>query len=93
MNDMHIDINVGMFYSELIMFFIIVAAATIYKAGAKEVSQLDLVAIAEVLRPLAGDAAYFLFILGIVGIGILAVPVSGIVGLVSTRKMHTRITS
>jgi len=76
MNDMHLDINVGMFYSELIMFFIIVAsAATIYKAGAKDVSQLDLAAIAEVLRPLAGDAAYFLFTLGIVGIGLLAIPV------------------
>ena len=76
MNDMHIDINVGMFYSELIMFFIIVAsAATIYKAGAKDVSQLDLAAIAEVLRPLAGDAAYLLFTLGIVGIGLLAIPV------------------
>ena len=76
MNDMHIDVNVGMFYSELIMFFIIVAsAATIYKAGAKDVSQLDLAAIAEVLRPLAGDAAYLLFTLGIVGIGLLAIPV------------------
>lgn len=47
MNDMLIDTNVGIFYSELIMFFIIVAsAATIYKAGAKNVSQLDLAAIA-----------------------------------------------
>ena len=76
MNDMHIDTNVGMFYSELIMFFIIVAtAATIYKAGAKDVSQLDLAAIAEILRPLAGNAAYLLFTLGIVGIGLLAIPV------------------
>ena len=70
MDDMHIDADVGMFYSELIMFCIIVAAAaTIYKAGAKDVSQLDLAAIAEVLRPLAGDAASFLFTLGIPGIG------------------------
>jgi NRAMP (natural resistance-associated macrophage protein)-like metal ion transporter len=75
-NDMHIDINVGMFYSELIMFFIIVStAATIYKAGAKDVGQLDLAGIAQVLRPLAGDAAYLLFTLGIVGIGLLAIPV------------------
>jgi NRAMP (natural resistance-associated macrophage protein)-like metal ion transporter len=75
-NDMHIDINVGMFYSELIMFFIIVStASTIYKAGAKDVGQLDLAGIAEVLRPLAGDAAYLLFTLGIVGIGLLAIPV------------------
>jgi Mn2+/Fe2+ NRAMP family transporter len=76
MNDMQIDINVGMFYSELIMFFIIVStASTIYKAGAKDVGQLDLAGIAQVLRPLAGDAAYLLFTLGIVGIGLLAIPV------------------
>jgi len=76
MNDMHIDINVGMFYSELIMFFIIVStASTIYQAGAKDVAQLDLAGIAQVLRPLAGDAAYLLFTLGIVGIGFLAIPV------------------
>jgi NRAMP (natural resistance-associated macrophage protein)-like metal ion transporter len=75
-NDMQIDINVGMFYSELIMFFIIVStASTIYKAGAKDVGQLDLAGIAQVLRPLAGDAAYLLFTLGIVGIGLLAIPV------------------
>ncbi len=75
-NDMHIDINVGMFYSELIMFFIIVStASTIYKAGAKDLGQLDLAGIAQVLRPLAGDAAYLLFTLGIVGIGLLAIPV------------------
>jgi len=74
--DMHIDINVGMFYYNLIMFFIIVStASTIYKAGAKDVGQLDLAGIAEVLRPLAGDAAYLLFTLGIVGIGLLAIPV------------------
>jgi NRAMP (natural resistance-associated macrophage protein)-like metal ion transporter len=76
MNDMHIDINVGMFYSELIMFFIIVStASTIYQAGARDVAQLDLAGIAQVLRPLAGDAAYLLFTIGIVGIGLLAIPV------------------
>jgi NRAMP (natural resistance-associated macrophage protein)-like metal ion transporter len=76
MNDMHIDINVGMFYSELIMFFIIVStASTIFGAGAKNLGQLDLAGIAQVLRPLAGDAAYLLFTFGIVGIGLLAIPV------------------
>ena len=75
-NEMQIDINVGMFYSELIMFFIIVStASTIFKAGAKNVGQLDLAGIAQVLRPLAGNAAYLLFTVGIVGIGLLAVPV------------------
>jgi NRAMP (natural resistance-associated macrophage protein)-like metal ion transporter len=76
MTDMRIDTNVGMFYSELIMFFVIVSAAsTIHRAGAKNVGQLDLAGIAQVLRPLAGDAAYLLFTLGIVGIGLLAIPV------------------
>ena len=52
------EFGLGMFYSELIMFFIIVStASTIYKAGAKDVGQLDLAGIAQVLRPLAGDAA------------------------------------
>ena len=76
MTDMRIDTNVGMFYSELIMFFVIVStASTIHRAGAKNVGQLDLAGIAQVLRPLAGDAAYLLFTLGIVGIGLLAIPV------------------
>ncbi|MDQ6695203.1 MAG: divalent metal cation transporter, partial [Chloroflexota bacterium] len=69
-------VNVGMFYSELIMFFIIVStASTVYQSGAKNVGQLDLAGIAQVLRPLAGDAAFLLFTLGIVGIGLLAIPV------------------
>jgi NRAMP (natural resistance-associated macrophage protein)-like metal ion transporter len=76
MTDMRIDTNVGMFYSELIMFFVIVSAAsTIHREGAQNVGQLDLAGIAQVLRPVAGDAAYLLFTLGIVGIGLLAIPV------------------
>ncbi len=76
LSDMHIDVNVGMFYSELIMFFIIVStASTLYQSGAKNVGQLDLAGIAQVLRPLAGDAAFLLFTMGIVGIGLLAIPV------------------
>jgi Mn2+/Fe2+ NRAMP family transporter len=50
-------------------------ASTIHKVGAKELGQLDLAGIAQVLRPLAGDAAYLLFTFGIVGIGLLAIPV------------------
>lgn len=75
--DMYIDVNVGMFYSASIMFFIITAAAaTLYSQGAiTDVSQLGLDQLASVLRPLVGDTAFFLFAVGIIGIGLLAVPV------------------
>ena len=65
-----------MFYAEPIFFFIVVStASTIFQAGAKDLGELDLASIAQVLRPLAGDAAYLLFTIGIVGIGLLAIPV------------------
>ena len=74
---MYIDVNVGMFYSELIMFFIIIAtAATLFHNGTvQDVSQLSLQQLANVLRPLVGDTAFLLFTIGIVGIGMLAIPV------------------
>ncbi|MBU6389885.1 Nramp family divalent metal transporter [Patescibacteria group bacterium] len=75
--DMHIDVNVGMFYSELIMFFIITAtAATIFSQHAvTNVTDLTLTQLANVLRPLVGDTAFLLFNLGVLGVGLLAVPV------------------
>ncbi len=75
--DMYIDVNVGMFYSELIMFFIITStAATLYAQGSvTSVSDLTLDQLASVLRPLVGDTAFWLFTLGVVGVGLLAVPV------------------
>ena len=75
--NMYIDVNVGMFYSELIMFFIILATATtIFKAGViTNVSDLSLDQLANVLRPLVGDTAFLLFAVGIIGVGMLAIPV------------------
>lgn len=75
--DMRIDVNAGMFYSQLIMFFIIVSTAgNLYTGGmVKDVSQLTLEQLANVLRPLVGDTAFLLFALGIVGVGLLAIPV------------------
>jgi NRAMP (natural resistance-associated macrophage protein)-like metal ion transporter len=77
MKDMYIDVNVGMFYSSLIMFFIItVTAANLYSSGTiANVNDIQLDQLASVLRPLVGDTAYFLFAIGIIGIGMLAVPV------------------
>jgi Mn2+/Fe2+ NRAMP family transporter len=68
------DVATGMFASNAVMYFIIVtAAATLHRAGATTISTAR--EAAEALRPLAGDAAYWLFALGIIGTGILAVPV------------------
>lgn len=68
------DTTVGMFFSQLVMFFIIATTAgTLFAAG---VHNIDTAAsAAEALRPLAGDFAFLLFAAGIVGTGILAIPV------------------
>ena len=68
------DVMAGMGFSNLIMYFIIMTtAATLHARGITGVSTAR--QAAEALRPIAGDAAYLLFTLGIVGTGMLAVPV------------------
>ncbi|TPM56947.1 divalent metal cation transporter [Mesorhizobium sp. B2-2-4] len=68
------DILIGMIFSNLIMYFIILSTgSTLYEAGH---TQIETAAqAAEVLRPLAGDAAGILFAAGVIGVGFLAVPV------------------
>ncbi len=69
----HGDANTGAIYSNLVMFFIIVtSASTIGAHGGHIATAQD---AAEALRPLAGNFAFALFTLGIVGTGLLAVPV------------------
>jgi NRAMP (natural resistance-associated macrophage protein)-like metal ion transporter len=71
---MHADVNTGMIYSNLVAFFIIVTtAATLNAHGITNISTAQQAALA--LRPLAGRFAELLFALGMVGTGILAVPV------------------
>lgn len=71
---MRADTVVGMVFSNLIMFFIMVTtAATLGPAGIREIGSAQ--QAAEALRPLAGDFAYLLFATGIIGTGLLAVPV------------------
>ena len=68
------DTVVGMFFSQIIMFFIIVTtAATLHASGITTIQTAS--QAAEALRPLAGDLAYLLFAVGIIGTGLLAVPV------------------
>jgi NRAMP (natural resistance-associated macrophage protein)-like metal ion transporter len=68
------DTVVGMFFSQVIMFFIIVTTAATLHAGGITTIQTASQA-AEALRPLAGDLAYLLFAAGIIGTGLLAIPV------------------
>ena len=64
----------GMLFSNLIMYFIILTtAATLHAHGKTVISTAQDAAGA--LRPLAGDGAYWLFSLGLIGAGMLGVPV------------------
>jgi len=69
-----IDVLTGMFASNLIMYFIILTtAATLHVHGVTHIDTAK--QAAEALRPLAGGAAYWLFAIGLIGTGMLGVPV------------------
>jgi NRAMP (natural resistance-associated macrophage protein)-like metal ion transporter len=69
-----IDTIAGMFFSNFIMYFIILTtAATLNAHGQMNITTAR--QAAEALRPLAGNAAYLLFTLGLIGTGMLGVPV------------------
>jgi Mn2+/Fe2+ NRAMP family transporter len=71
--DRRIDVGVGTFFSNLVMFFIILTTAlTLHRHGIVTINTTQEAATA--LRPLAGNYAYFLYTLGIVGTGLLAIP-------------------
>ncbi|HEV3063041.1 MAG TPA: divalent metal cation transporter [Vicinamibacterales bacterium] len=68
------DVATGMFASNAIMYFIILTtAATLHAHGRNTIETAQ--QAAEALRPLAGAGAYWLFTLGLIGTGMLAVPV------------------
>ena len=68
------DVVTGMFFSNLIMYFIILTtAATLHAHGKTTITTAR--DAAEALRPLAGNGAYWLFSLGLIGAGMLGVPV------------------
>jgi NRAMP (natural resistance-associated macrophage protein)-like metal ion transporter len=68
------DTITGMLFSNVVMYFIILASgATLFKAGKNDIqSATD---AAQALRPLAGDGAYILLAIGLIGAGFLAVPI------------------
>jgi NRAMP (natural resistance-associated macrophage protein)-like metal ion transporter len=84
------DVLTGMAFSNAIMFFIILATgATLYASGHQHIETAR--QAAEALRPLAGEGAYFLFALGLIGTGMLGVPVlAGSAAYAVTEALHWR---
>ena len=71
---MRTDVWSGMFFSNLVMFFIIATCgAILFPNGITSITTAA--QAAEALRPFAGDWAYGLFAIGIIGIGMLSIPV------------------
>lgn len=69
-----LDVNLGMFLSTLVMYFIILTtASTLHASGTVQIESA--VQAAKALEPLAGDFAKWLFALGLIGTGCLAVPI------------------
>jgi len=74
LRELRSDVVSGMFFSVLIMYFILLtASATLNAQGVTTIATAK--QAAEALRPLAGDGAYLLFSVGLIGAGMLGVPV------------------
>lgn len=73
-HEMKEDVDFGMSFSGLVMFFIILTTGTVlYNSGIHEINTVE--QAAKALKPLAGNAAYLLFAIGVIGTGLLAIPV------------------
>jgi len=84
------DVVTGMALSNAVMYFIILATgATLYASGHHDIENAR--QAAEALRPLAGDGAYVLFALGLIGTGMLGIPVlAGSAAYGVTEGLHWR---
>ena len=73
-NEMKQDVDFGMSFSGLVMFFIILTTGTVlYQGGVRQIDTVE--QAAQALKPLAGNLAYLLFAIGVIGTGLLAIPV------------------
>jgi Mn2+ and Fe2+ transporters of the NRAMP family len=71
---MRTDVTAGMFFSNLVMWFIIVTtASTLYRHGVTDIDSAP--KAAEALKPIAGNFAAVVFAAGIIGTGLLAIPI------------------
>ncbi|QBN18202.1 NRAMP family divalent metal transporter [Flavobacterium nackdongense] len=68
------DVDFGMTFSGFVMYFIILTTGTVlYAGGIHQIDTVEQAAIA--LKPLAGNLSYLLFAVGIIGTGLIAIPV------------------
>jgi Mn2+/Fe2+ NRAMP family transporter len=73
-HNMKQDVDFGMSFSGIVMFFIILTTGTVlFKGGIHQIDTVEQAAVA--LKPLAGNFAYLLFAIGVIGTGLLAIPV------------------
>lgn len=73
-HDMEEDVDFGMTFSGVVMFFIILTTGTVlFNGGIHQIDTVEQAAMA--LKPLAGNLAYLLFAVGVIGTGLLAIPV------------------
>jgi NRAMP (natural resistance-associated macrophage protein)-like metal ion transporter len=86
MDNMQKDIDFGMLLSNLVMFFIILTTGSVLFNA--HINQIDTVEqAAQALKPLAGNFAYLLFSVGVIGTGLLAIPVlSGSLSYIITES-------
>lgn len=97
-----IDTLTGMAFSSIVSLAIVFAtAATLHASGVRDIATAS--QAAEALRPVAGDLAFALFALGIVGTGLLAVPVlagsaayavtemAGVAGSLDSKPLSARL--
>ena len=74
LDNMKMDIDLGMLFSNIVMFFIILTTgAVLYKAGIREIFTIG--QAAQALEPLTGKLTYLLFAVGVIGTGFLGIPV------------------
>ncbi len=73
-HEMRKDVDFGMTFSGFVMYFIILTTGTVlYQGGVHQIDTVEQAAMA--LKPLAGNLAYLLFAVGIIGTGLIAIPV------------------
>jgi NRAMP (natural resistance-associated macrophage protein)-like metal ion transporter len=71
--DRKLDVGIGTFFSNLVMYFIILTTAlTLHAHGIKDIETSK--QAAEALKPFAGSLAYTLYTVGLIGVGLLAIP-------------------
>jgi NRAMP (natural resistance-associated macrophage protein)-like metal ion transporter len=74
LSNMKTDVNIGMFLSNAVMFFIILCTGSIlYNAGVRQIDTVD--QAAKALEPLTGKMTSLVFASGVLGTGLLAIPV------------------